>query len=155
MKFAILGLILLGLTACMTIDTNISNSSKTIAIQKQYPIEINSLKKGLRIYFQPKSSHISTEYLPVLSVAAQLLQANKNFILQIDGYTDNSGSLTSNNKISLIRANIIKNLLINEYNVNPEQLIVSAFGSTKPIADNKTAEGKAKNRRVEITLKIQ
>lgn len=155
MKFIILGFFMLGLVACTTVDQLTPTNSITVAIQKQHPNEVKSLKKGVRIYFQPKSTAIDAEYQPALSVAAQLLQANKNFALQIEGHTDSSGSLASNNKVSLNRANLVKDYLINEYKVNPEQLMVSGSGPTKPIADNKTAEGKAKNRRVEVILKIK
>jgi OOP family OmpA-OmpF porin len=113
------------------------------------------LKHGLSIYFQPKSTEIDPQYRPALSVAAQLLQTNKNFVLNIEGHTDSSGSLAANNKVSLTRANIVKDYLVSEYKVNPDQLITLGLGPTKPIADNKTAEGKAKNRRVTVILKIK
>ena len=155
MKFIILGFIMMTLVACATTESITPTNSATVAIQKQHPLEVKTLKKGLKIYFQPKSTEISAEYQPTLSVASQLLQANKNFILQIEGHTDSSGSLASNNKVSLSRANIVKEYLVNEYKINPEQISATGFGPTKPIADNKTQEGKAKNRRVEVTLKIK
>ena len=76
-------------------------------------------------------------------------------MLNIEGHTDSSGSLAANNKVSLTRANIVKDYLVSEYKVNPDQLITLGLGPTKPIADNKTAEGKAKNRRVTVILKIK
>ncbi|CEI51063.1 OmpA family protein [Acinetobacter bereziniae] len=151
MKYVILGLMLLSLTACTSTPIN----SNTVSIQKQYPNEVKSLKHGLSIYFQPKSTEIDPQYRPALSVAAQLLQTNKNFVLNIEGHTDSSGSLAANNKVSLTRANIVKDYLVSEYKVNPDQLITLGLGPTKPIADNKTAEGKAKNRRVTVILKIK
>lgn len=83
------------------------------------------------------------------------MKDNKNFVLYIEGHTDSTGSLAANNKVSLTRANIVKDFLLNEYQVNPEQLITLGLGPTKPIADNKTAEGRVKNRRVTVTLKIK
>jgi OOP family OmpA-OmpF porin len=151
MKYVILGMMLLSLTACTSAPIN----SNTVSIQKQYPNEVKSLKSGLSIYFQPKSTQVDPQYRPALSVAAQLLQTNKNFVLNIEGHTDSSGSLAANNKVSLTRANIVKDYLVSEYNVNPNQLLTVGLGPTKPIADNKTAEGKAKNRRVTVILKIK
>ncbi|WP_151800901.1 OmpA family protein [Acinetobacter bereziniae] len=151
MKYVILGLMLLSLIACTSTPIN----SNTVSIQKQYPNEVKFLKHGLSIYFQPKSTEIDPQYRPALSVAAQLLQTNKNFVLNIEGHTDSSGSLAANNKVSLTRANIVKDYLVSEYKVNPDQLITLGLGPTKPIADNKTAEGKAKNRRVTVILKIK
>lgn len=151
MKYIILGLVLMALNACTSTPIN----SNRVSIQKQYPNEVKSLKNGLSIYFQPKSTDIEVEYKPALSVASQLLKDNKNFVLYIEGHTDSTGSLAANNKVSLTRANIVKDFLLNEYQVNPEQLIALGLGPTKPIADNKTAEGRVKNRRVTVTLKIK
>ena len=151
MKYIILGLVLMALNACTSTPIN----SNRVSIQKQYPNEVKSLKSGLSIYFQPKSTDIEAEYKAALSVASQLLKDNKNFVLYIEGHTDSTGSLAANNKVSLTRANIVKDFLLNEYQVNPEQLITLGLGPTKPIADNKTAEGRAKNRRVTVTLKIK
>jgi OOP family OmpA-OmpF porin len=151
MKYIILGLVLMALNACTSTPIN----SNRVSIQKQYPNEVKSLKNGLSIYFQPKSTDIGAEYKPALSVASQLLKDNENFALYIEGHTDSTGSLAANNKVSLTRANIVKDFLLNEYQVNPEQLITLGLGPTKPIADNKTAEGRVKNRRVTVTLKIK
>ena len=151
MKYIILGLVLMALNACTSTPIN----SNRVSIQKQYPNEVKSLKSGLSIYFQPRSTDIEAEYKPVLSVASQLLEDNKNFVLYIEGHTDSTGSLAANNKVSLTRANIVKDFLLNEYQVNPEQLITLGLGPTKPIADNKTTEGRVKNRRVTVTLKIK
>ncbi len=151
MKYYYLGLILIFLTACVSRPM----TSNSTAIQKQYPYEVKSLKKGLEIYFKNKSAEVDAQYQPTLSVAAQMLQTNKNFILQVDGHTDSSGSLAANNKVSLTRANIVKDYLINEYKVNPEQVIATGLGPNKPIASNSTANGKAKNKRVTVMLKIK
>lgn len=147
----LIGLILIGLTACSYVDSNPAISS----IQIEHPTEVTSLKKGLEIYFKNKSTVIDEQYRSTLSIASQLLKNNKNFILQIDGHTDSSGSLAANNKVSTARANSVKDFILNEYKVNPDQLIATGLGPAKPIANNATADGRAKNRRVTVTLKIQ
>jgi outer membrane protein OmpA-like peptidoglycan-associated protein len=73
MKYIILGLVLMALNACTSTPIN----SNRVSIQKQYPNEVKSLKNGLSIYFQPKSTDIEAEYKPALSVASQLLKDNK------------------------------------------------------------------------------
>lgn len=147
----LIGLIFIGLTACSYVDSN----PKTNSIQIEQSKEVMNLKKGLEIYFKNKSTVIDEQYRSTLSIASQLLKNNKNFILQIDGHTDSSGSLAANNKVSTTRANIVKDFILNEYNVNPNQLIATGMGPVKPIANNNTADGRAKNRRVTVTLKIQ
>ncbi|WP_010112591.1 OmpA family protein [Acinetobacter sp. P8-3-8] len=135
-------------------SNTVSNPSMN-SIQIEYPKETTALKKGLEIYFKNKSTEIDEQYRPTLSIASQLLKNNKNFILQIEGHTDSSGSLAANNKVSIIRANRVRDFILNEYHVNPDQLIATGLGPTKPIANNSTADGRAKNRRVTVTLKIQ
>ena len=146
-----IALALISLNGC---SNTISNQSMN-SVQIQYPKETTTLKKGLEIYLKNKSSDIDEQYRPTLSIASQLLKNNKNFVLQIEGHTDGSGSLAANNKVSIIRANIVKDFIQNEYHVNPDQLIVTGLGPSKPIASNSTADGRAKNRRVTVTLKIQ
>lgn len=151
MGMLLLGLIFLGLNACHFIDRGATTSS----IQVAYPKETLALKKGLEIYFKNKSTEIDEQYRPTLLIASQLLKKNKNFILHIEGHSDSSGSLAANNKVSTTRANIVKDFIVAEYEVNPNQLIATELGPVKPIANNSTADGRAKNRRVTVTLKIQ
>lgn len=152
MSQLLLGLIFLGLNGCHSID---NRGSTTNSIQVMYPKETLVLKKGLEIYFKNKSTEIDEQYQPTLLVASQLLKNNKNFVLQIDGHSDSTGSLAVNNKVSTIRANVVKDFMVREYQVNPNQLIATGLGPVKPIANNSMADGRAKNRRVTVTLKIQ
>ena len=140
---------------CLNGCSNTVSNPSMNSIQIEYPKETTALKKGLEIYFKNKSTEIDEQYRPTLSLASQLLKNNKNFILQIEGHTDSSGSLAANNKVSIIRANRVRDYILNEYHVNPDQLIAIGLGPTKPIANNSTADGRAKNRRVTVTLKIQ
>ncbi len=71
--------------------------------------------------------------------------------LYVDGHTDNTGSDKINKPLSLKRANAVKAYLFSK-KIAGERLITDGFGSSKPIADNKTAKGKAQNRRVEFRV---
>lgn len=71
--------------------------------------------------------------------------------LRIEGHTDNVGSPESNLQLSGQRALTIKNWLI-ERGIKKERLLAVGFGQTKPIADNATPEGQAKNRRTEFRI---
>lgn len=71
--------------------------------------------------------------------------------LRIEGYTDNAGKAEDNENLSGMRALTIKKWLIAN-GVAAERLIAVGFGQNKPIADNATAEGRAKNRRIEFKL---
>jgi len=86
-----------------------------------------------------------------LSQVAQALknQAEHHFI--IEGHTDAVGSSRINDELSKKRAEAVKMYLVSQ-GVSPELIESRGMGSTKPIADNKSAEGRANNRRVEIVV---
>ena len=79
---------------------------------------------------------------------AQMSSARK---VKITGHTDNVGAADYNMKLSLRRAEAIRDYLVS-LGVDPGKLEVSGEGETKPVADNKTKEGRAKNRRVEVEV---
>jgi OOP family OmpA-OmpF porin len=70
----------------------------------------------------------------------------------IDGHTDNVGSKASNMKLSLRRAESVRDYIVKTFSVDPTRIEAKGFGPTKPVADNKTKAGKAKNRRVEANF---
>jgi OmpA-OmpF porin, OOP family len=72
--------------------------------------------------------------------------------MQVSGHTDNVGSAALNAKLSAARANAVKAYLVGK-GVKAEQLSTKGFGASKPIADNRSAAGRAKNRRIELTAK--
>jgi OOP family OmpA-OmpF porin len=69
-------------------------------------------------------------------------------VLIIEGHTDSTGPEEYNLKLSTRRANAIAKLLSSRYGVAMERITAQSLGETKPIADNKTREGRAKNRRI-------
>ena len=82
-------------------------------------------------------------------VAALLIQ--KNFSLKLSGHTDNIGSVSSNLRLSKDRAEAVKAYLVAQ-GANPSRIEATGYGPNQPIATNKTAEGRQKNRRVEFTI---
>lgn len=116
---------------------------------------LNELKNGVAIYFDRNSSQVEAKYQVYLATAAKGLAQNSNFILELEGHTDSTGSVSANRKVSLERANSVRNKLVIDYNVNPDQVKAFGVGSAKPIDTNNTAEGRANNRRVSAILKIQ
>ncbi|OCX54111.1 flagellar motor protein MotB [Mucilaginibacter sp. PPCGB 2223] len=87
---------------------------------------------------------------PSLDKVARLL-VDKNFSLKLAGHTDNTGSPEFNMRLSKDRAESIKNYLVGK-GANPSRIEATGYGETQPIATNKTAAGRQKNRRVEFTL---
>jgi outer membrane protein OmpA-like peptidoglycan-associated protein len=96
---------------------------------------------------------VSQEGMAALAmVAEQLRKENKEFLLRVDGHTDSLGSDNYNDKLSLQRSITIATNMVVHNGFDPARLFVKGFGEGKPIAPNDSAEGKAKNRRVEILV---
>ena len=101
------------------------------------------------ISFAVGRSDISPAFAPVLDQFAAGLRSNPNAEVRIVGHTDSTGSDAINNPLSVDRAASTRDYLVAR-GVNPQIFVIEGYGSTRPIATNDTAEGRAKNRRVEI-----
>jgi OOP family OmpA-OmpF porin len=96
-----------------------------------------------------KASIRATSF-PSLDRVAEIL-VRKNFSLKLAGHTDNVGSADRNMQLSKDRAESVKAYLVSR-GANPSRIEATGYGMTQPIASNKTAAGRQKNRRVEFTL---
>lgn len=94
---------------------------------------------------------IRTTSYPSLDALAELLKNKKDYNLLIEGHTDNVGTRTNNLTLSKNRANAVKTYLMKK-GVSEKKLKTLWYGPDKPIADNKTDDGRQKNRRVEMTI---
>lgn len=101
------------------------------------------------VVFEPNSTTLSLSSESVLLKVASLLKSTPQSSLKIAGHTDNSGNAERNLELSRIRANAVADFLVAR-GVNRQQLVVQGFGQTRPLFDNTTAEGRAKNRRIEF-----
>ena len=81
-------------------------------------------------------------------VQAEMSRADK---IKITGYTDSTGAADYNQKLSLRRAEAVRDYLVS-LGADPSKMEVSGAGEANPVADNKTREGRAKNRRVEVEV---
>ena len=102
------------------------------------------------IYFDTGKADVKPESEPVLKEMVKLLQQNSELKLYIVGHTDNVGDLTHNMKLSQNRADAVVKTLVSKYGVDTKQLKAYGVGFLAPVASNKTEEGRAKNRRVEL-----
>lgn len=101
------------------------------------------------VNFDRGKASILPESEPVLAEVQKLLEARPDLKVRIEGHTDNSGSPAVNQPLSQKRAAAVMGWLIAK-GIDPDRLTAQGYGDSKPIADNSTSEGRAKNRRVEL-----
>jgi outer membrane protein OmpA-like peptidoglycan-associated protein len=101
------------------------------------------------ISFDTGRSAIKSNFAPVLDRFASSLRDNQNSDVRIVGHTDNTGTDAINNPLSVDRATNTRNYLTAR-GVSGSRIQVEGQGSYQPVASNSTAEGRARNRRVEI-----
>ena len=107
---------------------------------------------ALNILFETGKSAIQQESLPVVDQIYELMNSNPSLKVSVEGHTDNVGDATSNKKLSNDRANTITGALIAK-GIDKTRLSSIGWGQEKPVADNRTEDGRTKNRRVEIVKK--
>ena len=118
------------------------------------PVEAAKLCKPavINIQFDNNKADIKPLYHDELKKLAEFLAEFLNATGAIEGHTDNVGSKENNMKLSQSRADSVRNYIIKNFGITPERLSAKGFGQTKPIAGNKTAAGKQKNRRIETNF---
>lgn len=121
---------------------------QTIVITEEDRRVVSEAIKDLQ--FETGKATIRSTSYPSLDRVAEIL-VKKNFSLKLAGHTDNVGSDASNMKLSKDRAESVKDYLVSK-GANPSRVEATGYGETQPIASNKTAAGRQKNRRVEFTL---
>lgn len=102
------------------------------------------------IYFDFNKSDVKPESDTALQEINKLLSGNPNLKVFIVGHTDNIGGVDYNMKLSHTRADAVVKVLTTKYKVNPQRLKAYGVGQLAPVAPNKTEDGRAKNRRVEL-----
>lgn len=103
------------------------------------------------ITFDSNDANIKPGFQPVLNSIAKVINEYSKTMVQVNGYTDSTGSAATNNSLSLMRANSISNYLRLK-GVDANRIVSNGYGSSNPIASNATAAGREQNRRVEIVL---
>jgi outer membrane protein OmpA-like peptidoglycan-associated protein len=119
-----------------------SQMEKALADKK--PVEVYG------IYFDFNSAIIKPESEQVLQQIADIMQKNPDWKLAVNGHTDNIGGDSFNQGLSERRAAAVKDALVTRYKISPDRLATAGYGASQPIETNKTMEGRARNRRVEL-----
>jgi len=129
-------------------------------IEYRVPHPVNLVEKQLAeqkravtwgIYFDFNKDTIKPESAPVLKQIVQAMTDNPDWKLTVEGNTDNIGGDAYNLDLSKRRAAAVKQALVTQYHIAADRLSTNGFGASHPIETNDTLEGRARNRRVELT----
>ncbi len=119
-------------------------------IAKEVIEKINFAAKN--VFFATGSFKLLPKSFKSLDEVVKLMKDDETLMIDIDGHTDAQGSDESNQVLSDNRAGAVKNYLVGK-GISESRLKSAGYGETKPVADNKTAAGRAKNRRTEMTVR--
>ena len=119
-------------------------------------IPLQPIEKGAtiilkNIFFETGKFELQNESKSELDKLVLLLHENPNVKIQIDGHTDNVGQEKDNQLLSTNRAKSVVGYLLSK-GINPPRLTYKGFGSMRTVADNSTEQGKALNRRTELSI---
>ncbi len=106
----------------------------------------------LKVLFDTSKDVVKPEYRAEIQQVADFMKNYPSSRAEIEGHTDNMGDDAMNQQLSQRRADAVLRYLVQEFSVGANRLTARGYGETKPLADNATAEGRAKNRRVVATL---
>jgi OmpA-OmpF porin, OOP family len=119
-------------------------------IAKEVVDKINFAAKN--VFFATGSYKLLPKSFKSLDEVVKILKSDETLMIDIDGHTDAQGTDESNQVLSDNRAGAVKNYLTSK-GVDASRLKSTGYGETKPVADNTTAAGRAKNRRTEMTVR--
>ncbi|HOZ78886.1 MAG TPA: OmpA family protein [Ferruginibacter sp.] len=109
-------------------------------------------KAAASIFFGTGSSKLLAKSNTALDNIVTILKANTDYKVDINGFTDNQGNADKNRALSEERAAAVQDYLVKK-GIEGNRLSAAGFGDENPVADNKTAAGRAKNRRVEMKVR--
>jgi outer membrane protein OmpA-like peptidoglycan-associated protein len=118
-------------------------------VEKQLSEQKRAVTYG--IYFDFNKDTIKPESEPVLKQIVQAMADNPAWKLTVEGHTDNIGGDSYNLDLSKRRAAAVKQVLVTRYHISADRLSTDGFGASRPVETNETLEGRARNRRVELT----
>jgi outer membrane protein OmpA-like peptidoglycan-associated protein len=126
-------------------DDGCPEQRKRVDVTKE-EIELNE-----KVHFAYDKAKIQSQSHPLLKEVAKVLKANPNIQIRIEGHTDSRGSKDYNRELSQRRAQSVVDYLVQQ-GIARSRMNPKGFGEAKPIASNRTKEGRAANRRVEIQI---
>ena len=139
----------------------VSEEASAKNIDDQININIDKKNQYVQIslngalLFNSGDVEIKKNMMPLMSKVGDILTRYKDHRIKIEGHTDSvpiSGKYENNMMLSTARANTVFQYLVDKKKIEPEALEIAGMGEYAPVDSNKTAKGRARNRRVEIKI---
>lgn len=112
----------------------------------------HSVNETLNVQFETGGSRVKEESIADIERIAKVMVEYPETSLTIEGHTDSQGSAEFNRRLSQQRADAVKAVLVDRFDIDAARIEAIGKGEDEPVADNGTAEGRAKNRRVETEI---
>jgi OOP family OmpA-OmpF porin len=106
----------------------------------------------MNVEFDFDKSKVKPEYKPQIKRVADFMDQYPETQADLEGHTDSTGSEAYNLKLSQRRANAVKDVLVDDFNVPADRVTAKGYGEAHPVASNATPEGRAHNRRVDAII---
>ena len=112
---------------------------------------IDNLLETARVHFELNSANLTYASRDLLDLIAEVLNEWEDVLVEVQGHTDNSGSIAINNTLSQLRAEAVRDYLISR-GVSASRITARGYGPRQPIATNTTREGRILNRRIAFVI---
>lgn len=139
------------------IEKQLENTSLEDAVDVDFNAEYVQLSLNGALLFESGKAEIMQEAYPVVNKISTILASYQNNLIEVEGHTDNvpvssRSRFESNDVLSMYRALSVADYIRSNTNLDPSHIRSSGRGDYDPVADNTTADGRARNRRVEIKV---
>ncbi|OFE11641.1 hypothetical protein PHACT_14065 [Pseudohongiella acticola] len=117
------------------------------------PIMIEEVARiELNVEFEFDKSEVRPAYFDEIRRVSDFMDANEDTVAALGGHTDSVGTEAYNQELSQRRAAAVRQVLIERFNISPARITSNGYGESQPVANNATAAGRERNRRVESVL---
>jgi OOP family OmpA-OmpF porin len=111
-----------------------------------------SLRKTVTVRFEVAKADLLPDAMSALDELAGQIQDKNGFILEIEGFASSEGKLDLNERLSQARSDAVRRYLADKHNIPVFRMYILGFGTSRPVADNTSLDGRKQNRRVEVRL---
>ena len=132
-------------------NTRVTGVEQTVA-ELRTNLDKYTVQKTVTIQFKAGKSELLPEAMASLDELAGQIRDRNGFLLEIEGFASAEGKSELNERLSQARSDGVRRYLADHHNIPLFRMSILGFGTSRPIADNQTREGRMQNRRVEVRL---